>query len=80
MDLSSMTDDAIVTRQQELGAQIDALREERRACADEMRRRQSAVGQAQAALAALSPDALAALRVQLAVVQPMPDVSATPAQ
>lgn len=38
-DLAAMTVDAIVAESQELGRQIDALREQRRLLADELRRR-----------------------------------------
>ena len=61
-DFSNMTDDEVVAKQQELGAQIDALRVERMAYADEMRRRTSAASQAAAAIAALSPEALEELK------------------
>lgn len=83
MDLTQLSVDELVAKQQEIGAQIDALREERRAYADEVRRRMSVEGQAQAAVDALSPEALELLKAKLGVVavaQPIPEVPATPAQ
>lgn len=82
MDLTQLTEDEIVSQQQALGAQIDALREQRLALADEMRRRKSAEGQAQAAVDSLSPEAIEILKARLgvAVAAPMPEVPVTPAQ
>ncbi|MGL4808914.1 MAG: hypothetical protein ACRC4O_09245, partial [Giesbergeria sp.] len=59
-----------------LGLQMGAIREKRRAIADELRVRLSARSQAAAVLASLSPEALEELKKQVVVarVQPLPDV------